>query len=87
MDKLIKCAPDEKAFEHVTKYYAHPKLIQNLNWSLYPKVLPNIKDDQVGSPQSIHKNYQIIQHLPGPVAITQGTLAGTGRPQPKPNSF
>ena len=38
-DELINCLPDEKAFGHVTKYYVHPKLVEDLHWSLNPNIL------------------------------------------------
>ena len=42
VDKLIKCLPDVKAFGNASKCHVHPKHLEDLYWSLYHNVLPDI---------------------------------------------
>ena len=40
--KLIKCLPYEKASGYATKYHAHQKLMEDIQWSLNLNMLPDI---------------------------------------------
>ena len=50
--ELIKCLPNETAFGCPTKYRAHLKLMENLYWSLNPKILQDLKVDIAQSPNT-----------------------------------
>ena len=49
VDKLIKCLPDAKAFGQPTKYWVHLKLMEDVCWFLDLKILPDLKDNTIGS--------------------------------------
>ena len=42
VNELIKCLPDDKACGHGGKYHVHLKHIEDLQWVLNSKVLPDI---------------------------------------------
>ena len=50
-DELIRHSPDKTAFGHATKDRTHPKVMEDLHWSLNQKVLPDHKDNVAGSSQ------------------------------------
>ena len=73
VDELIRYIPDETAFGCATNYQAHLKLMEDLHWSSNQKVLPDLKDDAVGSSQiqkiikvrlNPHRKCLCITHLP-----------------------
>ena len=33
VNELIKCLPDKKSFGCTSKYWVHPELVEDLNWS------------------------------------------------------
>ena len=75
VNELIKCLPDESAFEHATRYFACPKHMEDLHWSLNPKILPDLRDSLVGSSQTQKNKYDQTktQNLSVPDANTKQT--------------
>ena len=55
VDEMLKWLPNEKAWGHVTKYCAHPKLIEDLHCSFNPNVLPILRTTQLDSSSSTYK--------------------------------
>ena len=42
VDKLIKCFPDDKTFQHAAKYHAHLKHLEDMCCSMNENILPDI---------------------------------------------
>ena len=55
VNELIKYLHDETAFRCTTKYRAHPKLVEDICYFLELNILPDLKDNLVGSPHVHNK--------------------------------
>lgn len=58
--------------------------MDDLQWSLNPHVLPNINDDQTGSPSSTINNDQITHHMFDPDTKQQSSCSGGDKTPCKP---
>ena len=71
VDKLRKSLPIKYAFGYAAKDKTHLKLMEDLQWSLNPKGLPDLRDKIVGPPYVQDKDDQTnyTQNMPVPDTI------------------
>ena len=78
VDDVIKCLPDAKALGCTTKYWAHPKFRENFYQSSNLKILRDLNDNILASPQMQTQERNLTQNMPVPDTKPKDTVKHVG---------